>query len=79
MKDNKIRGTVYARYNTVKNFAKDIGWGKGKAYRIVNGEQEMSAADVRDFCKFFELSWEEAERVFLGKEWGHANEKARQK
>ena len=67
MKENRIRGTVYARYDTIKSFAKDIGWGQGKAYRIVNGEQEMSSADVRAFCKFFDLSWEEAERIFLGK------------
>lgn len=49
-RENKLRGMVYAKYGTMQNFAKRLGWSNRKANYIVNGKQEASATDIEQMA-----------------------------
>lgn len=41
-----LYGLAMSQYKTVTNFANNMGWGRQKASRIINGRQELTATDM---------------------------------
>lgn len=41
-----LRGVVFSKYRTISDFARAIGWKRGKASRIVNGVQDPNIDDM---------------------------------
>ncbi len=56
MNTNEIRGAVMAKYRTVADFAEAVGWGKGKAYRVICGSQNPDNVDIRRMCEALGIS-----------------------
>lgn len=47
MQENmSIRGLVLSKYKSISAFAREIGWGRQKAQRILNGIQEPTLSDI---------------------------------
>ncbi|MBO5987293.1 MAG: helix-turn-helix transcriptional regulator [Lachnospiraceae bacterium] len=53
--ENQIRGTVFSRFNSIESFAREIGWKRNKASRIVNGIQRPSADDMEQMAKCLKI------------------------
>ena len=47
---DNLRGRIIAKFRTVTNFAKAVGWSNRKAYDILNGRQEMTIEDMETIC-----------------------------
>ena len=54
-----LRGAVMSKYRTIGDFAKDIGWKRNKASRIVNGVQEPSITDMEQLARTLDLKTQE--------------------
>lgn len=54
--NGQLRGAVYAKYRTITAFANTIGWSYSKASRIVNEEQNPSAAEIALMAKTLEIT-----------------------
>lgn len=54
--ENQIRGLVFSMYSNISSFAKAIGWGRNKAYRIVNGIQKPSAGDMEAMARCLNIT-----------------------
>lgn len=52
---NNLRGRIIAKFRTIANFAKAVGWSNRKAYDIINGRQEMTLNDMEIICVVLEI------------------------
>ena len=48
---NKVRGAVYARYESIAELAETLGWSRQKLSPIVNGKQEPTLSDIQAIAK----------------------------
>jgi len=64
--DMTIRGLVYSKYNSIGDFAADIGWKRNKASRIVNMRQPPSKKDMEDMIVTLEIPETHVAPVFFG-------------
>ena len=62
-----IRGAVYGKYPSIREFAKDVGWDPTKACNIINGKREPRVSDLQDMAPALEMSVEQLARLFLHK------------
>ena len=65
MNKEKLRGIVFAKYRTIKEFSDAIGWQRNKSARILNGDQEPNSDDMRDVIVLFQLTPEEFIGIFF--------------
>lgn len=65
MNKEKIRGLVFSKYRTIREFSNAIGWQRNKSSRILNGSQEPDSGDMRAIAELFELSSEEFVDIFF--------------
>lgn len=56
MEINEIRGAVMAKFRSVADFAEAAGWGKHKAYRVIQGLQSPNCEDIRRMCEVLNIS-----------------------
>lgn len=54
--ENKIRGAVFSKYPSIEAFAKQVGWKRNKASRIINGVQKPSADDIEQMANCLEIT-----------------------
>ena len=54
--ENRIRGAVFSKFNTIGSFAQAIGWKRNKASRIVNGIQRPSVVDMEQMAICLKIS-----------------------
>lgn len=52
---NNLRGRIIAKFHTITNFAKAVGWSNRKAYDVINGRQEMTTSDIETICNALEI------------------------
>lgn len=52
---NNLRGRIIAKFRTIMNFAKAVGWSNRKAYDIINCRQEMTLNDMEVICSTLEI------------------------
>lgn len=62
-----VRGLVYDRFPSVREFAKAMGWNHNKAAQIVNGEQEPRVTELQQMAVVLNVSVEQLSRIFLRK------------
>lgn len=55
-----IRGLVFSKYQSISAFAREIGWGRQKAYRILNGIQEPTLTDIEKMADLLEIKTAES-------------------
>jgi len=55
-KENKLRGMVFGKCGTIRNFAARLGWSTRKANCIVNGKQEPTASDIIQMADVLEVA-----------------------
>lgn len=67
MNKEKIRGLVFSKYKTIREFSNAIGWQRNKSSRILNGIQEPDSGDMRAIAELFELSSEDFFDIFFEK------------
>lgn len=60
MKQNTIRGIVLSNYKSISAFAREIGWGRQKAQRIINGIQEPTLSDIEKMASLLNIKTIEA-------------------
>lgn len=53
--ENTLRGAVLAKYKDISSFAKDLGWDRKKASRIVNRQQLPSAKDMDEMAEHLNI------------------------
>lgn len=61
-----LRGLVFARYPSINAFAIDMGWGRNKASRIVNGVQQPSKHDMEEMITKFRIKSSDVAPIFFG-------------
>ena len=62
-----LRGTVFAQYKSITQFANAIGWERGKASRIVNGQQQPSKVDMEKMITLLGIEQNAVAPIFFGK------------
>ena len=62
-----LRGVVLSHYRNISQFAKAIGWERGKASRIVNGQQQPSKVDMEKMIDLLGISQDAVAPLFFGK------------
>lgn len=65
MNRQKLRGLVFSKYKTIREFSDAIGWQRNKSSRILNGPQEPDSDDMRAVAELFELSPDEFVEIFF--------------
>lgn len=53
--ENRIRGAVFNKFNSIVSFANAIGWQRNKASRIINGIQQPSIDDMEQMAKCLDI------------------------
>lgn len=61
-----LRGLVLSKYKTVTEFARAIGWERGKASRIINGSQEPGKKDMEQIIALFNIEKGAVAPLFFG-------------
>jgi len=56
MQANVIRGKIIERFGTLTKFATEIGWTPNKVSRVLRGQQELSATDIKQFSLALKIS-----------------------
>lgn len=51
-----LRGLVVSQYGSVQKFARVIGWGSSKAYRIVGGKQSPDVTEIKSMVRLLNVS-----------------------
>ena len=65
---NKIKeldSLIYGEFDSQAEFAREIGWGKQKLNKIVNGEQTPSIIDVQTIAEGLGVPFMAIARFFL--------------
>ncbi len=55
-----IRGLVFSKYHSISSFAREIGWNRQKANRILNGKQEPTLTDIEKMADLLEIKTAES-------------------
>lgn len=55
---NNYRGLVFSKYKSITDFAKEIGWTRNKASRVVNGIQKPTASDMEQMADVLNIKTE---------------------
>ena len=63
--ENPIRGIVYSKFNSVREFAKAVGWDRTKACNIINMTREPRLSDLQDMAPVVGKSIEDLAHIFL--------------
>ena len=53
---SQIRGAVFSKFSSVCAFAREMGWTRQKATRIVKGLQSPTADEIEEMTKLFEIT-----------------------
>lgn len=61
-----LRGAVFSQYNSITDFAKAIGWERGKASRVVNGQQQPSKSDMEQMIALLGIDQSAVAPIFFG-------------
>lgn len=61
-----LRGVVLSHYKNITQFAKAIGWERGKASRIVNGQQQPSKVDMEKMITLLGINQDAVAPLFFG-------------
>ncbi len=69
MNKEKLRGTIFAKYRTIKEFSDAIGWQRNKSSRILNGSQEPDSDDMRALVVLLQLTPEEFIDIFFAEQF----------
>lgn len=62
---NTIRGLVYDKYSSIREFARTVGWDANKACGIVNGKREPRLSDLSTMAPAVGKSVEDLAHIFL--------------
>lgn len=62
---NTIRGLVYSKYGSGREFARVVGWNRSKACAIVNGKQEPKISDLTAMAPALDITVGELAHIFL--------------
>ena len=65
MKENKIRGLILGRYSSISAFAREIGWTRQKASKVIEYKQEPSLDDIYAISRAVGKDAEEIASIFL--------------
>ena len=65
--ENPIRGIVYSKFSSVREFAKAVGWDRTKACNIINMTREPRLSDLQDMAPVVDMSIEGLAHIFLQK------------
>ena len=60
-----IRGLVYDKYSSIREFARTVGWDATKACNIINGKREPRLSDLNNMAPAVGKSVEELAHIFL--------------
>lgn len=61
-----LRGAVFTKYRTISDFANAIGWERGKASRIINGQQQPSKGDMEQMISLLGIHQDAVAPIFFG-------------
>lgn len=61
-----IRGLVYSRFKSVREFSRAVGWNRQKANLIVNCKQVPTVTDVNEMASALGVSVADVTNIFLG-------------
>jgi DNA-binding phage protein len=61
---NRLRGAVYARYDSLTAFAKDIGWSRPKVNKAMKDPASLAVKDARKIASTLNLEAEEYDFIF---------------
>lgn len=62
---HEIRGIVYSKFPSVREFARAVGWDKTKAFNIVNMKREPRISDLQDMAVVIDMPIESLAHIFL--------------
>ncbi|MDR3207370.1 MAG: helix-turn-helix transcriptional regulator [Oscillospiraceae bacterium] len=65
MNQAKLRSLIYGRYRTAAEMARQMGWGKQKLHRVVNGKQDPNLLDLTDMAHALGKPMMEMVDIFL--------------
>lgn len=60
-----LRGLILSKFRSVNDFAKQIGWSRNKAARIIDRIQEPSGTEMTQIAELLELSQERFMEIFF--------------
>lgn len=61
---NRLRGAIYARYDSLTQFAKEIGWSRPRVLHAIRESKAISFNDASKISAVLELSPEEYAFIF---------------
>ena len=50
-----LKGMVIAKFGSITAFCKQSGWHPRRAWRIINGEQELKKSDIIELTRLLDL------------------------
>ena len=62
---NKLRGAIFARYDSISQFAKEIGWSRPKVYNAIRRTDMITLQDAGKIARTLGLSPEEYSFIFI--------------
>lgn len=62
---SKLRGRIKEKYDTISNFAKELGIGRGSFSNKINNYTEFTAEEIYISCKLLEIPIEELHKYFF--------------
>lgn len=60
-----LRGVIYSKYNSQREFTQAVGWSQNKIGRILKGRMIPNIEDCAIICNALSLSREESLNIFL--------------
>ncbi len=62
-----LRGLVYSKFKSIREFARTIGWDHNKATDIVNLEREPRVSELQEMAPILDVSVERLASFFTQK------------
>lgn len=60
-----LRGLVFSKHHTLKEFSEGIGWKRTKAWRIVNGKQKPNDVEIAQLAQYFKMDTPTFFKIFF--------------
>ena len=61
----KLCGVIFAKFASISEFARHIGWSRQRVNKLVNGKKEIDLGEARVFAKALGLTLDEVCEIFL--------------